>query len=352
MVYWQNSLIRSHATLEIALSKIDQAACRILLVSDENNRLLGTITDGDIRRSLLNGAHASLKVTEVMNTNPKFAVLSDSKQAIISKMKQYSIHQIPLIDDAGVIIGLKLIDELVSENYTTGSVLIMAGGFGKRLRPLTDNCPKPMLKLGNKPILERIILNCKNAGYRHFYISTHFLSHVITDYFGNGTNWDISIEYLHEKNPLGTGGAVSLLPSEKVTNPLLVMNGDLLTSLDIAAFVKFHAEKSSRISVCVREMQNKVPFGVMEGEGTKLKSITEKPTHKFLVNAGIYLLQPDVLKMVKLNEKIDMPDLLMRCIEDGGDVNMYTLHEQWLDIGRMNDFERAQSLYSESSNNV
>jgi NDP-sugar pyrophosphorylase family protein len=219
----------------------------------------------------------------------------------------------------------------------------MAGGFGTRLRPLTNNCPKPMLKVGDKPILEQILLNFVEAGFHRFYISTHYMPEVIRDYFGNGEKWGISIQYVHEEEPLGTGGALGLLPHDEIDQPLFMMNGDLLTSLNLHSFLEFHETHNGVATMCVREYEHQVPYGVITSEGTQIKSMVEKPVHRFFVNAGIYLLDPALVKSVVPGTRIDMPTLLEGQIDGGSAVNMFPIHEYWLDIGRMDDFHKAQT---------
>jgi NDP-sugar pyrophosphorylase family protein len=199
-----------------------------------------------------------------------------------------------------------------------------------------------MLKVGDKPILEQILQNFVDAGFHRFYISTHYMPEVIRDYFGSGEKWGVSIQYIHEDEPLGTGGALGLLPHGEIDLPLFIMNGDLLTSLNIHSFLEFHENHQSLATMCVREYEYQVPYGVITSEGTKIKSMVEKPVHKFFVNAGIYLLNPEIVKSVEPGTRIDMPTLLEQHIDAGRSVNMFPIHEYWLDIGRLDDFNRAQ----------
>lgn len=207
-----------------------------------------------------------------------------------------------------------------------------------------------MLKVGDKPILEQILLNFVEAGFHRFYVSTHYMPEVIRDYFGNGEQWGVSIEYVHEDEPLGTGGALGLLPHDEIDQPLFMMNGDLLTSLNLHSFLEFHEKHSGIATMCVREYEHQVPYGVITSEGTKVKSMVEKPIHRFFVNAGIYLLDPALVKSVKPGTRIDMPTLLEQKIEVGEAVNMFPIHEYWLDIGRMDDYNRANTEANGSLN--
>jgi NDP-sugar pyrophosphorylase family protein len=222
----------------------------------------------------------------------------------------------------------------------------MAGGFGTRLRPLTNNCPKPMLKVGDKPILEQILINFVEAGFYRFYISTHYMPEVISDHFGNGEKWGVNIQYVHEEVPLGTGGALGLLPHDEIDHPMFMMNGDLLTSLNFHSFLEFHESHGSIATMCVREYEHQVPYGVITSEGIYIKSMIEKPVHRFFVNAGIYLLDPKMVRSVEPGTCIDMPTLLEQQIENDNSVTMFPIHEYWLDIGRMDDFQRAQTEFT------
>jgi NDP-sugar pyrophosphorylase family protein len=251
--------------------------------------------------------------------------------------------QLPLIDKDRKLVGLTSLHDVLNKHRHDNPVFLMAGGFGTRLRPLTNNCPKPMLKIGDKPILEQILLSFVNAGFHRFYISTHYMPEVIRDYFGNGSEWGVSIQYIHEDEPLGTGGALGLLPHEEIDLPLFMMNGDLLTSLNIHSFLEFHENHGSVATMCVRKYEHQVPYGVITSDGTQIKSMIEKPVHKFFVNAGIYLLNPELVKSVERGVRVDMPTLLEQQIEEGRPVNMFPVHEYWLDIGQMGDFERAQN---------
>jgi NDP-sugar pyrophosphorylase family protein len=258
-------------------------------------------------------------------------------------MEQYDLLQLPLVDSERKVVGLANLHDMLNKHRHDNPVFLMAGGFGTRLRPLTNNCPKPMLKVGDKPILEQILLNFVDAGFHRFYISTHYMPEAIQDYFGNGEKWGVSIQYIHEEEPLGTGGALGLLPHEEIDLHLIMMNGDLLTSLNINGFLEFHDNNTSVATMCVREYEYQVPYGVVTSEGAQIRSMVEKPVHKFFVNAGIYLLNPELVKSVEHGTRVDMPTLLEREIEEGRPVNMFPIHEYWLDIGRMDDFQRAQS---------
>ena len=345
MKSWRDALVTSDASLAHVISVLDKAALRIVLVIDDENRLLGTVTDGDIRRALLKHITLEARVTAVMNRNPKTGKETWTESRILATLQHHDLLQLPLTDENGRVVGIAQVTELLRNHRYDNPVFLMAGGFGTRLRPLTNDCPKPMLKVGDKPILEQILLNFVEAGFHRFYISTHYMPEVIRDYFGNGEQWGVSIQYVYEDEPLGTGGALGLLPQDEINQPLFLMNGDLLTSLNVLSFLEFHETHDGVATMCVREYEHQVPYGVITSEGTQIKSMVEKPVHRFFVNAGIYLLDPALVKSVEPGTRIDMPTLLERQINDGKAVNLFPIHEYWLDIGRMDDFQKAQNEF-------
>lgn len=351
MKSWRNALVTPHVTLEQAIEVLDKAALRVVLVVDESEHLLGTLTDGDVRRALLKHLPLDVPVTQAMNANPKIAGQDWSRAKVLAVMEEFQVLQLPRIDGSGKLVGLDNLHDLLIQHRHDNPVFLMAGGFGTRLKPLTNNCPKPMLKVGDKPILEQILLGFVNSGFHKFYISTHYMPEVIRGHFGDGSQWGVTIHYVHEENPLGTGGALGLLPHEKINLPMFVMNGDLLTSLDFQSFLDFHESHEGLATMCVREYEHQVPYGVINSvDGSRITSMVEKPVQRFFVNAGIYLLDPVLVKSVERGVRIDMPTLLERQIENGQSVNMFPIHEYWLDIGRMDDFQKAQMEMEGRSN--
>jgi dTDP-glucose pyrophosphorylase/CBS domain-containing protein len=342
MKQWESTLIGPEVTLEEAVATLDREALRIVMVVDDKRRLLGTLTDGDVRRALLKHLSLDVPVAAVMCTSPRTAARGWSKERILADMEKYQLLQLPVVDQAGRVIGLETLHDLLNKRHRDNPVFLMAGGFGTRLHPLTHNCPKPLLKVGDKPILELILENFINAGFHRFFISTHYMPEMIREHFGDGSQWGVSIRYVHEEEPLGTGGALGLLPHNEIDQPLFMMNGDLLTTLNFQNLLEFHQNHSGVATMCVREYEHCVPYGVIQSEGHRICSMVEKPVHRFFINAGIYLLSPDLVKSVAPGVRVDMPTLLEREIANGNDVNMFPVHEYWLDIGRMEDFKRAQ----------
>lgn len=347
MKSWKEAIVSINASLGEAIETLDRAHLRVALVVDNAFTLKGILTDGDIRRALIAQKSLSVSVLEVMNTAPYSANESWSQGRVLSLLEEKDLLHLPVVTNEGVLVGLHSWTELVRKEKYDNPVFIMAGGFGTRLRPLTEKCPKPMLKIGTKPILEQIIQAFIDAGFYKFYISTHYLPDVIKNYFGDGSNYGVNIRYIHEDEPLGTGGALSLLPHDDIDAPMFMVNGDLLTSLNYHSLLEFHNSHSSDITMCVREYEHQVPFGVVQSVGSRVRTIVEKPLHKFFVNAGIYLLNANIVKAVVVQEKLDMPELIQKSIDEGLMVNMFPIHEDWIDIGRVEEFEKAKLLLAE-----
>ncbi|TMO43812.1 nucleotidyltransferase family protein [Pseudoalteromonas ruthenica] len=339
---WQEILMAPEQSLREALEVINTQASRVVLIVDKQTHLLGVITDGDIRRALLNNLGLEVALSEVMNTSPIYAEVGTPKEQLIETMEQKGILSIPVVRQ-GKVVGLQTLKHVLSKPKFDNPVFLMAGGFGTRLRPLTDHCPKPMLQVGNKPILETVLKSFVKAGFSNFYISTHYMPEQIEEHFGDGSQWGVEIEYVHEESPLGTGGALGLLPkSMRRDLPLILMNGDVLTKVDFARLLEFHCENGADATMCVREYEYQIPYGVIQGEGSRITDMVEKPIQRFFVNAGIYVVSPEVISSVPFNHRIDMPTVLEQRIAKDKDVLMFPIHEYWLDIGRMDDFNRAQ----------
>ena len=337
---WKNILIKQSTTIEEALQIIDNGAFQLALVVDDELRLLGTVSDGDIRRALIRKKPLSSNVSEIMFTTPKTALASSNRIELLSIMDRYELSVIPLLQD-GRVVGIEKLQQVLHKQKYDNPVFLMAGGFGARLKPLTDSCPKPLLKVGDRPILETVLLSFVKSGFQNFYISTHYLPEMIREYFGNGNKWGVTINYVHENVPLGTGGALGLLPKNLPNLPVILMNGDVLTKVNLEGLLAFHNENNACATMCVREYDHQVPFGVIQGTGNVIESMVEKPTHRFHINAGIYVVEREIIESVNENESVDMPTLLERHLKNR--VLMYRFHEYWLDIGRMDDYKRAQS---------
>lgn len=349
MKNWKDILILPDTTIMQTLKIIDETTLQFAVVVDDAMHILGTVTDGDIRRGLLKGLSIDVSIQEVMNKIPVYGEIGESKFYYKELMRKLKIKQLPIVNQEKRIQDIFFIDDIDSVLKKQNTVVLMAGGLGTRLRPLTDHMPKPMLKVGDKPILETIIDSFKSFGFTHFILSVNYKKEMIKDYFQDGSHLGVTISYLEEEKRLGTAGALSLL-ADKPEHPFFVMNGDLLTKINYEQLLDFHNETSSMATMCVREYEYQIPFGVIETDNHRLLSIEEKPVHKSFVNAGIYVLSPDVLKHVPKNEFYDMPDLFKKLIEHDEGVSAFPLREYWLDIGRMDDYEKADIEYEKNYN--
>ncbi len=337
---WQEALISRECTIEMAIKVIDKASIRVAIVVDSNKKLLGLITDGDIRRGLIKNIKLTEPVSAIMNIMPVVTPEGSSREKILILLEKHKLIQMPLVDDAGRIVGVETLENIAQPKKNENLVLIMVGGYGKRLSPLTYDTPKPLLKVGQHPILQNILETFIANGFYRFYFSVHYKSEMIEQYFGNGEKWGVEINYVREEEPLGTAGSLGYLPTQ--SSPVLVMNGDLLTKVDFSALLNFHIESDAAATVGVREYDFQVPYGLVKFEGSEVTDLIEKPVYNFFVNAGFYVLSPQALSFAKRAECIDMPVLLKKIIDAKQKVAMFPIHEYWLDIGRMDDFERAQ----------
>jgi len=340
MFDWRRVLLAPDDSLEHTIKVLHEGGCRIALVSDRHGKLLGTVTDGDIRRALITQLTMKSSVSLIMNSNPIAVDNKVGNKEILALMSSQGFLHMPIIDKDGILCGLETLQNLVEKPKYDNPVFLMAGGFGTRLHPLTKNTPKPLLKVGVKPILETIIEQFINYGFHNFYISTHFKSEQIRDYFKNGELHNISIKYLHEDTPLGTAGSLGLLPNNLPDLPMIVMNGDLLTKVDFRHLLDFHGNHNCEATMCVREYDFQVPYGVVEIDNYKIKKIKEKPVHKFFVNAGIYVLSRNLINKVDGKSYLDMTDFLEKELSSDG-VCPFLIHEYWLDIGRIDEYEKA-----------
>ena len=338
---WKGILLNPLDTLKTAIQILHSGGLRIALVVDSNNKLLGTVTDGDIRRSLIKHVTMDCAIKEVMNDSPITALESDSPDLVMSMMRDKSLLHIPLVSKDGILVGLEVLHHMLENKKYDNPVFLMAGGFGTRLQPLTEKKPKPLLSVGSRPILETIISQFIDAGFYNFYISTHYKAEMIRNHFGDGSDWGVNIKYLHEDSPLGTAGALGLLPDNFTKLPIIMMNGDLLTKVNFERLLDFHHEQGNIATMCIREYDFQVPYGVVSIKNQCIFSIEEKPVQKFFVNAGIYVIEPKLINSIDGNTYIDMTNLLENQIEKGECVSAFPIHEYWLDIGMKNEYEQA-----------
>lgn len=346
MKEWRSALVPESATVRDAISSMNDSGWQIAVVVDASDRLLGLVTDGDIRRGLLRGVELSAPVGDVVNRSPLTANAGESESGMRTLMRERGVHVIPVVERDGTVRGIATLERLPDRFDQPNPVLIMAGGVGRRLRPLTENYPKPMLQVGERPILETIVTAFASQGFRRIFLAVGFRADVVRDHFGDGSRFGVEITYLEEDEPLGTAGALSLLPPG-IDRPIVVMNGDLLTRLSVETLLAFHANNAAAATMAVREANFDIPFGVVEVDGTAITCITEKPTQRHLVNAGIYVVEPDVAASVPPATYLDMPTLFGRLVDEGRRTAAFPLHEYWIDVGRLEELERARTEWTE-----
>jgi dTDP-glucose pyrophosphorylase len=338
IVDWRAAALLPDATLLEALQVIDRCGIQFALVVDDL-RLLGTVTDGDIRRALMRGIQTGAPIRQAMNPSPVLGTLDEGPSGWHRKMRVHGIRHLPLVDAAGKM--QRLITEQSSGHFRASWVVIMAGGLGTRLRPLTESVPKPMLEVGGRPILETTVNLLAHSGFRQLFLSVNYRAEAIERHFGDGAAFGVEIEYLREPKSLGTAGALSMLPSLPQA-PILMMNADILTGLDPGAFIDAHVQHGALATVGVREFVTQIPYGVVRIEGANVQSIDEKPELRHSVSAGIYALSPELLVYVSQGEPLDMPTLLTRVIGKGHAVRAHRIEEFWIDVGKLDDLERAR----------
>ena len=326
---------------------MEQNSAGIVLVLDESRRLLGTVTDGDLRRSLLAGFGLETLLTDLLRrkaaspyAKPVSVREGTPREEILRLMEERVIRHIPVVDAEGRVVELVTGDQLIPHEVIPLQAVIMAGGYGKRLLPLTQNTPKPMLHVGEQPLMELMIGQLREAGIHRVNITTHFEPEKIRDYFGDGERFGVNLNYVSEERPLGTAGALRLIESNE--EPLLIINGDILTKVDFRAMLSFHREHHADLTVGVRQFDFEVPYGVIDTDGARVIGVSEKPVYKFFVNAGIYLLQPALDRFIPADEHFDMTDLIQQLAAAGRTVVSFPIMEYWLDIGRHEDYAKAQ----------
>ena len=341
MINLEKILLLHHATVHNAIEKLEKNEAHIVLVTDEEQKLIGTITDGDVRRGILRGVSLNDSVLKILNYKPIVAKLGEDKSLVYSLMKQKLIWQLPILNKNDQVCDIEILyDLLPNKTKKENIVVLMAGGLSTRLRPLTNECPKPMLQVGGKPILETILTTLKQFGFHQFYISINYLAQQIVDYFGDGSKWGVTIHYLQENEQMGTAGPLSLLP-KNIQKPIIVMNSDLLTRVDFNQLLSFHNEQTAKATMCVRDYTYTLPYGNCKLKDNFIVSIEEKPSFNFFINAGIYVLDPMLLQIIPQNSYLDMPSLFSLLIKLKYKAAAFPIREYWLDIGQFSDFERA-----------
>lgn len=346
MEKWQDLLVNPSATIIETMQIIDRTAGQIAIVADRELHLLGTVTDGDIRRGILSGVSLDDEVRRIMNKSPMFVTTNDTFYKVVSIFQAKKLRHLPVVDDQMQLVDVHFADHFMNLKQKDNVVILMAGGLGTRLKPLTNDIPKPMLTVGEKPILETTLESFIEQGFHRFLFSVNYKKELIMDHFGDGSRWGVAIEYLNEEKRLGTAGALSLL-SEKPDKPFIVMNGDILTKVNYTNLLDFHKESGARATMCVREFDYQVPYGVVKTNGHLLKGIEEKPVQRFFVNGGIYVLDPETVNFIPEDSFYDMPALFEALICNQLEASAFPIREYWMDIGRMVDYEKANGEFPE-----
>ena len=336
---WRQAILHANATIQEAISNLNQVCVKIVMVVNTDGALQGTISDGDIRRGLLRGLDLNSPITSILQRHPLVVPPGMSRDMVMQLMVANKVQQIPAVDEERRVVGLHLWEEIVAPPARPNLMVIMAGGRGTRLHPYTETCPKPMLPVNGKPMLEHIIERAKQEGFTHFVLAIHYLGEVIEKHFGNGASLGVQVEYLHEKAPLGTAGALSLLPCPDA--PFVVTNGDILTDIRYGELLDFHIRHAAAATMAVRVHEWQHPFGVVQTRGVDIVGFEEKPVARSHINAGVYVLDPTALGMLDTGVACDMPTLFERLQTNSKRTVAYPMHEPWLDVGRPSDLHLA-----------
>jgi dTDP-glucose pyrophosphorylase len=345
---WRKAILPRTATISCAISNLNNVPLKIILVVNELGILEGTVSDGDIRRGLLKGQSLNSQIFQIMRHDPLVTPPDLERGLVLQLMLSNKILQIPIIDKKGRLVGLHLWEQVAAITPRSNLMVIMAGGIGSRLRPYTEECPKPLLRVSGKPILEHILLRAKKDGFSNFILAIHYLGYMIKDYFGSGEELGVKIDYLTEDTPLGTAGALSLL-NPMPSSPFLVTNGDVITDISYGGFMDFHIRQNAAATMAVRIHETQNPYGVVQTDGIEITGFEEKPINISHINAGVYALNPEALLELKLAAICDMPSLFETLKSNGKRIIAYPMHEPWLDIGRPDDLDVANQIITTSA---
>lgn len=339
----QRVKIAENSSIKEALRVIGKERVRLGIVVDSKDKLLGVISDSDIRKALIEGKGVNDSIAAIYTKNPLTIKENISESELLALSAKTDIYDFPVVDEKGRVISIKSVAQVLGEKKLSNPVILMAGGLGTRLAPLTKDTPKPMLKVGKKPILETIIERFRTQGFHHFTLCVNYKKQIIERYFEDGAKFGVAINYTKERTKLGTAGALSLL--DDVKESFIVMNADILTELNFKELLNAHKKSKALLTMCVREFSYQVPYGVIEKKGEFISKITEKPTQKFLVSAGIYVCEPEILSFIPQNKSFDMPELVATLLQKKAKVGSYVISDYWIDIGRMDEFNRANEEF-------
>jgi dTDP-glucose pyrophosphorylase len=344
---WRKAILSARATVQDVISNMNMSSLRIVLVLNEQGQLEGTVSDGDIRRGLLDGLTLKSPIESVIHRGAQVVPPTMGRDMVLQLMVSNNIQQIPVVDDQKRVIGLHLWGDIAALPRRTNRMIIMAGGKGTRLRPHTENCPKPLVKIAGKPMLEHIIDRAKREGFTDFTLAIHYLGHMLEEHFCDGSRFGVNIEYLREFAPLGTAGALSLL-NPRPDEPFVVTNGDVLTDIRYGELIDFHSRQSAAATMAVRTYEWQHPFGVVHMRGMDIVGFEEKPVARTHINAGVYVLSSEALEELEYGVQCDMPTLFERLQASSRRIIAYPMHEPWLDVGRPEDLENAKHTLDNS----
>lgn len=343
--FWRQAVLPSNANIRQAIHNLNQVAVKIVLVGNEAGELEGTISDGDIRRGLLKGLDLDSPIASIIHRNALVVPPEMGRDMVMQLMVANKIQQIPVVDEHRRVVGLHLWDEVSTPPTRSNVMVIMAGGMGTRLRPHTENCPKPMLSVAGKPMLEHIIERAKLEGFSHFVLAIHYLGHMVEGYFADGERLGVRIDYLREQTPLGTAGALGLL-NPRPEAAFVVTNGDVITDIRYGELLDFHVRHNAAATMAVRVHEWQHPFGVVQTQGVEIIGFEEKPVARSHINAGVYALHPDALNLLSGDTHCDMPTLFERLQAESKRTVAYPMHEPWLDVGRPDDLVAVRAKSS------
>lgn len=336
----RDAIVGAPATIRDAMVALNRSAVGVVLVVEEGV-LLGTVTDGDLRRALLAGAVLDDRVGAHMRRDYTSVLPAAGRAEALDLMRALAVQQIPIVDQSRRLRGLHLLREIIGAVQRPNWGVIMAGGKGMRLRPLTEVVPKPMIRVAGRPILERLVLHMVGFGIRRLFLSINYLGSMIEEHFGDGSQFGCTIEYLREEQPLGTGGSLSLLPTMP-TDPVVVLNGDLVTQADLGSLLDFHSAGTQDATIAVRRYLHTVPFGCVDLEDGRIAKLEEKPQLVRLVNAGIYVLDPSVIATMEKGQECSLPDVIGRCLREQREVRAFELNDDWIDVGQWEQLRLAR----------
>lgn len=337
---WKKSIIIDDLKIKDAISNLNETSSKIVIVVDKNGKFKGTITDGDVRRSLLQGHSLNAPIIKTTNKKAIVSNTTTTKTDVLNIMKKNKIYQIPILDNNKFVVGMHLYEELEKIKNFSNKIIIMAGGKGKRLYPLTKKIPKPLVQIAGKPMIQHIIESARSEGFKNFVVSINYLGHMIENFLGDGKKFNVSIEYIKETSPLGTAGSLSLI-NPLPQKPIIITNGDVFTDIKFEEILNYHNMHKAEGTMAIKLYEWQNPYGVIKTDGIEIQELEEKPVFKSYINAGVYVLSPNILKIMLKNNSCDMPLLFKKIKKQKGKIIAFPMHEPWIDVGKIDDLKKA-----------